>query len=356
MIAAEIQQQGVISFARFMALALYHPEFGYYERNHPQTGRAGDFYTSVSVGSLFGELLGFCFARTLASLPGVVHLVESGAHDGQLAHDILSYLEQFQPSLFERVRYCILEPSTRRRENQQARLQKFAGRVDWRSAWEQFSYRGVCFSNELLDAMPVHLFRWSADERTWREWGVGEENGERVLKPIPVGAENQAAMALLPLVPDALAAILPDGFATEVSPATLAWWENAAAALEEGMLITADYGLEQADYLRPERKAGTLRGFSRHHLTGDLLAAPGQQDITAHVNFTLLAQAGERQGLQTSALLQQGSFLKQILEQVESSPGQFPSWTPSRTRQLATLMHPEHLGRAFRVLAQTRSG
>lgn len=354
-IRAEIEKDGVISLARFMELALYHPELGYYQKHTRQTGRSGDFYTSVSVGSLYGELLGYEFARLLEPLSGPVSLVEGGAHDGELARDLLRYLQQYRPELFERLSYVILEPSAKRRREQEARLEIFGGKIQWQRGWERgFEFRGICFSNELLDAMPLHPFRWSTSIRRWREWGVGVLKGEIAWVPLPPERRETGAAKLLPEVPPELAEVLPDDFSIEVCPYALNWWASAACALQEGYLWTADYGFTQEEFLRPERQEGTLRGYSRHRASRSVLEAPGSQDITAHINFTHLITTGERCGLSTQGFLQQGAYLKTILEKIQRSPADFPLWTPMRYRQLTSLMHPEHLGRAFRILVQAR--
>ena len=354
-IAGEIRSEGPVSFARFMELALYHPQLGYYERHTRQTGRSGDFYTSVSVGSLYGELLAFEFVRLLEALPGPVQLVESGAHDGELARDILNYLRQYCPALFERLGYWIIEPSAARREQQRSKLEPFGGRIKWHAELSGgLEFRGICFSNELLDAMPFHVFRWSASAQHWREWGVGLEPNRLGWAELPSPSDRDT-VRLLPDVPPELGEVLPDGYAVEVSPAAVNWWGKAACALREGFLWTADYGLTQEEMLRPERKDGTLRGYHRHQATREVLQNPGEQDLTAHVNFSRIIQAGERRGLTTEGLMQQGLYLKGILERIQQTPEQFPLWTPMRYRQLSSLIHPEHLGRAFRILVQRRS-
>lgn len=353
LIRGEIGERGPVSFARFMELALYHPELGYYERHPKQTGRSGDFYTSVSVGSLFGELLGFEFAARLTGVPGRVSLAEAGAHDGELARDILGYLEEYRPGLFERLDYRMIEPSPRRREAQAAKLGRFRERVVWREDWAAAgAFRGICFSNELLDAMPVHVLRWSAAERGWREWGVEWRAGRFEWAALPEEASEAAGMA--PEIARGLAEVLPDGYGIEVCPGAVKWWGEAARALEAGWLMTADYGLAAEEWFRPERTNGTLRGYHRHKSSGNVLEDPGERDITAHVDFGRITAAGEAAGLVTEGLERQEIFLKRVVERIEADPGNFPLWTPMRYRQLKSLMHPEHLGRAFRFLAQRR--
>jgi SAM-dependent MidA family methyltransferase len=354
-ICAEIRAAGAISFARFMELALYHPRHGYYERNLKQTGRQGDFFTSVSVGSLYGEFLGFEFARRFPRLSGDKwSLIEAGAHDGNLALDILNYLKEFQKETFCGIQYLIIEPSKARTEEQHRTLAPHRGKVRWVGSWDEVAdFRGICFSNELLDAMPVHVFRWEAARRDWTEWGVAHA-GE-AFRWQPLSRENPNARRLLARLPEGLLNVLPDQFTVEICPGAVSWWLQAAHRLQEGWLFTADYGLLQDDFFAPHRSRGTLRSYSRHRVSANLLESVGEQDLTAHVNFSLLIAAGESAGLKTEEFVQQGIFLKTILEEIERRSGQFPLWTAMRYRQLTSLVHPEHLGRAFKVLVQGRT-
>jgi SAM-dependent MidA family methyltransferase len=359
-IAAEARQRGVITFARFMELALYCPNFGYYERAGVSPGRGGDYYTSVSVGGLFGELLAFRFAGWLSGMgPGPLQLVEAGAHDGRLALDILGWFAAQRPELAERLEYWILEPSAIRRESQRETLGEVAGRVRWVESWDGIASEGVngiIFSNELLDAMPAHRLGWDAAKREWFEWGVSLEGDEFVWKRMAAQLEvlDKAGVAELP---GALLDVLPQDFTTEVSDAALAWWSRAAGALKCGKLVTLDYGLEADEFLTPQRKGGTLRAYLRHHQDGDLLGLPGEKDITAHVNFTAVREAGNSGGLTTDVFQLQSKFLIQVLADIEADKGSgFWNWTPERRRQFQTLTHPEHLGSTFRVLVQSRGG
>ena len=358
----EVEQAGAISFARFMELALYCPKIGYYEGHTGQIGRAGDYYTSVSVGRLFGELLARRFADWLEALgPGPLQLAEAGAHDGQLAHDILSWLAAHRPPLFARLHYWIIEPSLNRQDWQRLKLESFAPRVEWFAglhALPASGLRGVIFSNELLDAFPVHRVAWDAAKQGWFEWGVGREGQRFVWRRMNSAVDWIARLAEAGFdLPAELLAVLADGFALEVSPAAGEWWNAAARALRAGRLLTSDYGLTALDRLAPARAGGTLRAYSRHRAQDDVLENPGEQDITAHVNFTQLQLAGEQAGLRTEGLFTQPQFLTQIAAQAaERNEVEVPAaaWTPAQAREFQTLTHPEHLGRAFRVLVQSR--
>ncbi len=204
-------------------LALYCPIYGYYEKEEDNIGRRGDYYTSVSVGSLFGELLAFQFAEWLEEVPGwgatgrvlgpdgkasagteVMRVVEAGAHEGGWPADVLGWLRQHRPALFERLGYWIVEPSDRRRAWQERKLGEFGPKVRWvrdlagltaRADSEprvphSAGVRGIIFSNELLDAMPVHRLGWDAKQRGWFEWGVTLRAGQFVWTRMAGGAQE----------------------------------------------------------------------------------------------------------------------------------------------------------------------
>jgi SAM-dependent MidA family methyltransferase len=360
-IKAEIALQGAIPFTRFMELALYCPEYGFYERESDTVGRGGDFYTSVSVGSLFGELLAFQFAGWLAQLDqDRPQLVEAGAHDGRLAADILRWLRQWRPKLFERTEYIISEFSDQRRGWQRETLKEFAGQVRWlesdlRPQADGFS--GVIFANELLDAMPVHRLGWDAQRREWFEWGVvavGEQFRWFRMEPSKVLNPESASFRRLADLPGELLGVLPDGFTTELSPEAENWWHHAAVGLRRGWLVTLDYGFESEEFFAPHRSMGTLRAFRRHRLCEAVLANPGEQDLTAHVNFSGIQQAGESAGLKTELFTTQADFFARIMKEFWPETESQGAWTSARSREFRTLVHPEHLGRAFRVLVQSR--
>lgn len=391
-IREEIFQSGIISFARFMELALYCPETGYYEANKDTVGQRGDFITSVSAGPLFGRLLAFQFAEWLQAMPietcrarreCLFPIIETGAHGGQLAGDILAWLQDHRPELFAQMEYVIAEPSFRRREWQQAGLAKYGEKVRWVSHLSELKncrsadgihaafYRegpaemenrqspvanrqflsGIIFSNELLDAFPIHRFGWDAKRREWYEWGVAVE-GEHFrwakINP-PVGGPGFSLSAF----PAALLEVLPDNYVVETSPAAETWWREAAGVLAHGKLLAIDYGYSAAEMLSPARLNGTLRAYHRHRVTDDVLASPGEQDLTAHVNFSAIQTAGESAGLRTEQFCTQPQFLTRILQQAVAKK-EFAQMDPKQVRQFQTLTHPEHLGRAFRVLVQGR--
>jgi SAM-dependent MidA family methyltransferase len=357
-----------------MELALYCPDSGFYEKDDDTIGRRGDFYTSVSVGSVFGELLAFQFADWMVQFPiepappplnGIAApaagadqylIIEAGAHQGQLAKDILTWLRARRSELFARIEYWIIEPSIRQRQWQSDTLQEFSPHVRWVDSLatlgrQQPRLHGVIFANELLDALPVHRLGWDAQRRVWFEWGVALRHGDYCWVRLP---QPSASLGIAPCASPELLNVLPDGFTTEICPMAAQWWGDAARVLRRGKLLTFDYGLEREDFFAPHRAQGTLRAYRNHQQSDKVLADPGQQDITAHVNFSLIRDSGEASGLRTESLRTQAQFLTGIAERFWKRPGRNGSWTERQSREFQTLMHPQHLGRAFRVLLQSR--
>jgi len=337
-----------------MELALYCPVHGYYEKEQDIFGGSGDFYTSVTTGPFFGQLLAFQFCSWLESLPRPpadetpIRLVEAGAHDGTLANDILSWIREHRPRIWNGLLYTIVEPAVTRRSWQESKLDPFRDRLSWVSELPGDStINGVIFSNELLDAFPVHRIGWCADEHNWFEWSV--RNGPEGFVWCRLPLQDQQLVHSVPSEAELLA-VLPDGFTIEACPSAESWWGRAARSLRSGRLLTLDYGLDQEERLAPERSSGTLRGYSRHRVNSELLSKPGTQDLTAHLNFTGLQTAGTAAGLVTEFYGSQSRFLTSIL-----ANGFAEHLDASDTRQFHSLTHPDHLGRSFRVLVQSRS-
>jgi SAM-dependent MidA family methyltransferase len=350
----------VIPFARFMEFALYCPELGYYECLDHAPGRSGDYYTSVSVGPMFGRLLAAQFAEWLKPMASDrLRLIEAGAHDGQLALDILSWFEGTNSPLWPRLEYGLIEPSARRRAWQAEKLARFAARIQWfdsPSDPKLGSVHGIFFSNELLDAFPVTRLKWKASGQQWVEMGVAwsDDADQFVWEEMPISRgriDEILGMSGLS-IPSELARVLPDGFTADVALSATPWWTEAARALAHGVLMTTDYGLTAEELLSPSRTGGTLRAYRHHHLEPNVLAFPGEQDLTSHVNFSQLRLAGEAAGLKTAPLISQSEFLTRIAARFWQDGVGIPS--AADVRQFNTLAHPEHLGSRFRVFVQNR--
>lgn len=356
-----------------MELALYCPDFGYYEAEEDSIGRGGDFFTSVSVGSVFGELLAWQFAEWLLEIElaskslrnpadtvpvenRTLYLIEGGAHNGRLAKYVLKWLSAERRSLYERLQYLIIEPSVRRRSWQERELREFGEHVRWAPSFESITESdnpdlgsgidGIIFSNELLDSFPVHRYGWEPKKREWFEWGVTVENEKfvwtRLLKPPPT------------LISEFANDGLSEEFSIEHCPSAERWWSDAARTVRCGKLLTFDYGFVKNEAAKRASLQGTVRSYHKHLLTSEILANPGEQDLTAHVNFPRIQQAGEKAGLRTEAFQTQERFLTQLFGRAWKDPCISGKWTAGRSRQFQTLIHPEHLGTRFSVLLQAR--
>jgi len=359
-IITEIEESGPMLFSRFMEMALYHPVYGYYVCDLDSVGRGGDFVTSVSCGDLFGSLLCEQFLDWSSELSafekGVSSWTEVGAHDGQLAKDILTYCSESHPDRYQGLQYEIIEPSNSRMEAQRDLLSDHLPKVRWRRSWKEFSprsVRGVIFSNELLDAFPVDRISWDAVRKTWFLWSVTFMNGELAWIRTPPSCSLRR-QDFINSLPEELLTHLPDGFTTELGTAACDWWRDAANCLDRGRLLAIDYGLRREDFFAPHRHEGTLRAYSKHRQNTNLLQNPGKQDLTSHVNFSAIESTGESVGLTSVGLESQESFLTKILQRLVERTPDSPFLNPKRIRQLQSLIHPSHFGRSFSVLVQKR--
>jgi SAM-dependent MidA family methyltransferase len=335
----EIARRGPATFRDFMAAALYHPEFGYYGAGRARIGREGDFFTSVSVGALFGKLLARQFAEMWERLgrPAVFTIVEQGANRGDFARDALGALHEFAPECSAATFYWIVEPVPALRTQQAATLAAFE-KVRWAASLEELpTYTGVHFSNELIDALPVH--RIARTGSSWAEQYVDIREDRFVFVNGPVSsAALEARISLLPPV--------PDGYQTEINLAALDWIAGLAERLERGFVLAIDYGFSREEYYRPERTEGTLSAYTGHRRESDPLARPGEIDVTAHVDFTSLAERAEENGLGVLGFTDQHHFMVG-LGKLHFAEG---LTAPREVGAFKTLMHPNLMGRAFKVL------
>lgn len=332
-------------FSDFMTWALYDPEQGYYARQSDQVGRGGDFFTSVSVGTLFGKILATRFAREWVKLgrPACWRISECGAHDGKLAFDVLSALRADAPDALAGLEYAICEPLQRLQAAQRVRLAEFS-QVVWHAHPESLATTplpGVVFGNELLDALPFDCIIRRGS--TWLE--------RRVAGSAHTGFRWHEAPIDNPRLAQAAAALgdaFPEGYQTEIRTG----WNNFLAPwfrqLAGGLMVWLDYGFQRADYYHPSRTRGTLRTFHRHQAGEDPFECPGEQDITAHVDFTAVIDAAIQLGAVDHHLTHQGSWLTKLAANWLLSQEGRPD--PSALRQFQTLTHPGHLGAKFLVL------
>ena len=351
-----IARDGALPFPEFMAAALYEPTHGYYARETRQVGRGGDFFTSVSVGPLFGQLLARRFLAWWheAGQPARWRLIECGAHDGTLAADILTALQTLSPSAFAALEYRIIEPLPLLAEAQTAHLAAFGETVGILQSPATLIHDplpGIVFGNELLDALPFHLVEWH--EGGWAELRVENVSPEATPAPGSSPSNFKFQISNPPLSPELSAALdqlpIPTGdYRTEVRTNFTSFLAPLLAALTHGRMIWPDYGFARPEYYLPERNTGTLRTFQRHRAGDDPLDSPGERDITAHVDFTAVAEAAINLGATPAEFAGQGSWLTHLAEPwLRENEA---AWTPSQIRQFQTLVHPGHLGAKFHIL------
>ncbi len=342
-----IERDGPLPFTGFMAAALYEPSLGYYARETRQVGRGGDFFTSVSVGPLFGELLARRFLHEWqeSGSPARWRIIECGAHDGTLAADILGAISRLDPRAFAALEYAIPEPLPLLQAAQRARLAGFREQTRFIADASELvadPLPGVAFGNELLDALPFHVIEWQSGG--WRECRVATApDGEFVWE-----TDHKITD---PRLPGALAVLgndFPEGYRSEVRTNFRDFLEPLTRCLTSGLLVWPDYGFARPEYYHPARNTGTLRTFSKHRAAENPLATPGEIDITAHVDFTAVAETAIALGCQPAAFQSQGAWLtaraRDWLLAQEGNPD------AAALRQFQTLTHPAQLGGSFHVL------
>lgn len=341
---AEIERSGPLPFHRFMAAALYDPAHGYYASGRAAIGRGGDFYTSVSVGPLFGALLARQFAEmwTLLGEPGDFDIVEQGAHRGDFAHDALTALRRDAPRCFEAARYTIVEPFAAQRTAQHERLTAFGEKVRWLDETPD-AISGVHFSNELIDAFPVDLVVWR--DGAWREKRVALDGERFVFTEHAI--ESDALRTHIAQFPTAL----PEGFTAEVNLAAREWIGGLAARLSRGFVLAIDYGHARDEFFAPERRNGTLTGYSQHRRVDDPLADPGDVDLTSHVDFTTLAECAEAAGLRLAGFTDQHHLAVGLSRLHFADTTELTREREREMREFKTLMHPQMMGRSFKAIA-----
>ncbi|WP_173830601.1 class I SAM-dependent methyltransferase [Herminiimonas arsenitoxidans] len=344
LIVDEIRRHdGWISFARYMELALYAPDVGYYSGGAAKLGKDGDFTTAPEITSLFGETLAHAAGDLMAQ--STPNILEFGAGTGKLALDILTECASAGIPL---ERYSIVELSGELRARQQQTLVGFP-QVTWLDDFPP-AFSGVVLGNEVLDAMPVSLV--VKEESAWLERGVGFEDGRFVFADRPCDQE------LVAQIPDAEE--LPIGYLTEVHPIAVGFMGSLATMLTAGFeqsgkggaAILIDYGFPASEYYLDQRVEGTLMCHYRHHSHPDPFYVPGLQDITAHVDFTAMAYAAVRNGLEMVGYMSQAGFLLAAGlgdRLLVTAPDDHMAYLP-KANAVQKLTSPAEMGELFKVL------
>ncbi|MGH8251729.1 MAG: class I SAM-dependent methyltransferase [Steroidobacteraceae bacterium] len=339
---------GWLPFSRFMQEALYAPALGYYATGRVQFGPAGDFVTAPELSPLYAHCLARQVAEILESVGGG-DIVEFGAGSGRLAVDLLTALGRLgvRPR-----RYCIVEVSAPLRSRQQALLASFpalAAEVEWLDTPPPEAWRGIAVANEVVDALPVERFRIAGEG--CEALGVVVAGQAFRFEPRPADDALAAAVSRLRR---RLTHRLPDGFVSECCPSLPAWLAAAAATLEQGVFLVADYGLPRAHYYHPSRDGGTLCGYYRHRRAENVLARAGLQDITAWVDFSALADAAIGSGFTIAGFATQAHALAALgidreLSALQRGAGEQERYRLAQSAQ--TLLLPGEMGERFKWMA-----
>jgi SAM-dependent MidA family methyltransferase len=353
LLAERIRRFGPITFAEYMRECLYHPVHGYYSQ--PESCRFADYYTSVDVHPIFGRLLARQFDEMWQQLgrPAEFHLLEAAAGTGRLAMHILDFAQAKLPDLYQVLRYVAVERSPARCDQMSIRLAPHIAQGHCHASIEVPPKipSGCVFSNELLDALPVH--RVLQQNGALQEIFVAYDGHvfSEICKPLSTCAISEyfAAQQIH----------FVEGQQAEAGLEACDWITEIGRRLERGFALTIDYGHEAADLFDAHHMAGTVLAYANHRSSEDFYAAPGQQDLTAHVNFTALRLWGQRSGLETLALVSQTSFLL-ALGQGNQFADLYDEGMPEADRvrarlQLKTLIYPEGMGERFQVLLQAKA-
>jgi len=356
-LTARIAEQGRITFADFMAACLYEPGLGYYTSPGRKVGAEGDFYTSITVHAAFGRVIAREIAQMWRSMgsPAAFTLVECGAGNGRLACDIMDYLAEREQEMFQNLRLVLVEREPSLESAQREMLAAHTDRLAWLSPDEfasgSFNFSGCLYSNELVDALPVHRVVMTPEGLkeiyvTCRDGGFAEEAGEPSTPELEAYLER-VAVELLP------------GQQAEINLNAPKWLAAAANALTEGFVLTIDYGHPAAELYTPRRKLGTLLCYYRHQVEENPYIRLGQQDITAHVDFTTLMKCGEELGLQNVWFGEQYRFLLatglvEEIEEIEHSDRSEEEKLRLRLTLKKLIMPEGGMGDTFRVLIQSR--
>lgn len=334
-IMAEIKAEGSISFARYMELALYAPSLGYYRNGYAKFGKDGDFVTAPEISPLFS----YCMANQAAQFLKGGDIIEFGAGSGVMAADILLHLHKTQALPRH---YFIIEISAElqalQRETLSRKVPELWDRVVWLTRLPETPIQGVILANEVLDAMPVTLF---SQQKGIKECVVTANDQGLVMA---LRSNNELANQIADYGID-----FAEGYTSEVNRYLPGWVKSLSDSLSEGAVIIADYGFLQHEYYHPDRSMGTLMCHYRHHAHGDPFFYPGLQDITAHVDFTQLAENAEKNGFSVSFATQARFLLENhLLSWMEEEEDEAARY--NQNQAILKLTSPNDMGELFKVM------
>ena len=357
-----IRASGPITFHRFMELCLYHPQHGYYNSSRVRLGATGDFYTSAHVAPVFARILARHFQRTWVALgkPDPYDLVELGPGDGLLASELFSWIGRRFPDMSACLRYTAVEQSARFRKRLQESLSRYGSRTgiaEDLTAGPEAGFQGSVFANEFFDALPIHMLFWR--DGRWRERYVSLSGEELAWHEGEPSTPELTQEAELRFVPSLESTERENGWVAEICPRAGTWIERISGRLQRGEILLIDYGYTLEEWQRGRFPQGSALGYRKHQTVGDLLSHPGEQDLTAHVNFSQLTAAGKQCDMPVRDLQSQASFLMKLGQEDEF--GEVFADCDSeverirRSQLLKTLILPQGMGEAFRVLRMEKA-
>ncbi len=343
-----IQVDGCISFAEYMQQVLYAPGLGYYVAGSRKFGKAGDFVTAPELSPLFSACIARAVLPILEGLPQK-NLLEVGAGSGVMAADILSTLYELEAAP---ERYFILELSAELRARQgetiKQKVPQLLSRVTWLESLP-VHFTGVVLGNEVLDAMPVHVFTIQHSQA--QEMYVGESGEGFDFQPGPLS--DPRLKERVESIQQTCGRTLTEGYTSEINLLAEDWLRSIAASLEQGAILLIDYGFPQCEFYHPQRSRGTLMCHYRHYAHEDPFYLPGLQDITTHVDFTAMAEAATAAGLEFAGYTNQAAFLlANGLAQIPAAENVADQL--DLANQIKRLTMPQEMGELFKVIAFTK--
>lgn len=333
-----------ITYADFIDAVLYHDELGYYMKEREKIGREGDFFTTSNVSDIYGKLMAKWFSQIVVNYGLPANVCEIGAGTGRFAQ---SFINEWNQMMTIPLNYTMVEASPFHRKLQQEKLQMGNHLKQVKSLDDVTPFEGFLFSNELFDALPVHVIQKHGNELF--EVMVTMENNRLIEKPVPLNNERIIDFMFKQKLE------LNEGQRIEIPLAMLDLIPSFSKVLLRGIAVTVDYGYTNVEWMEPQRKEGSLRGYFKHQMVNDILLHPGDMDITSHVHFDALIEFGEKSGLTYIDKLRQDQFFLSIgiLQELQNhfDPNPF-SETSKRNRAIRSLIMPSGISSSFHAILQ----
>ncbi len=345
-----VNNNGFLTFHEFINFVLYHPEFGYYNRDLQKIGSGGDFYTSSNVSDIFGRTLGKWFVHIFRNFEISETIVELGAGTGKIAHSILAVIKEIDEQLFSKLTYTLVETSGYHQMKQKETLKDYDNVLYLNSLEEMNEVNGIVFSNEFFDAFPVHIIEKKHGKLY--ELVVAVENDALVEKLIPLQNLNINRFLQQQNL------LLDEGQRMEIPLAMEHYYRTLTSRIQKGLLLTIDYGYTKEEWSNQAHRLGSIRGYKQHRMIADILKYPGEMDITTHIHWDFLRFCPKNLEMETVAFMPQNEFLIScgIFTEFNETASLNPfSLEHKRNRAIRTLIEPGQISSYFKALVQTKN-